>query len=124
MTKLSTEEFFMRAIKNLPPEPDGHSEFRHLGVRLELLKDPFARHYGPKKDLAETLNALIENETVVAVHLTWHEGEIQKAMRLRSFPDPAQEEENPILYLPKMVPKDVRLALRRSIDALDKILSG
>lgn len=106
MTKLSPEEFVLRAVERLPSKGSGHT-----GLRKSELERPFKRHFRTEFELGEILHGLIQSGKVVAVHLVWskrpdnvdrwrwtpHPEEVE---RLHAFPDSEVEDSNPVLYPP------------------------
>lgn len=130
MDKLTPAEFFTRAIERVPANPR-YPKYRHLGVRLNLLRKPFAKYYGDELTFTETLDSLIKQRVVVAVHAVWGtvsnewEQESRKLVeveRLDTFPDTSVEDDNPILYLPRALPRAIKARLTQADDILAKIL--
>lgn len=126
MDKLTPAEFFTRAIERVPVNPT-YPKYRHLGVRLNVLRKPFAKYYGTEMDFAQTVDSLIKQKVVVAVHLKWGEKTAGRkpveVERFECYPDPLiQDDDNPILYLPLGIPKVLTARVDRADEVLDKIL--
>lgn len=127
MTRITPTEFFTRAIVWVPyRDPQYPTRYFHLGIRTDVLRKPFTRYFGSELNFDETLDSLIKEKVVVAVHLVWG-GETDRRRpteveRLQSFPDPSVEDTNPILYLPQTIPKPLKARLNRTEEILNKIL--
>jgi hypothetical protein len=130
MNKITPAEFITRAIERVPPYPT-KTKYRHRGVRLDLLRKPFAKYYGGEIDLTVTLDDLIKQNVVIAVHAVWDtvlnewrqkSRKLVEVERLEAFPDSRVPDENPILYLPNALPRVLKAHLSQPEEILAKIL--
>ncbi len=130
MDKFTPAEFFTRAIARVPPDLR-NPKYRHLGVRLNLLRKPFAKYYAGEIDLNHALDSLIKGRVIVAVHAVWgkvpdqwehKKRKLVEIERLEAFPDSRVSDENPILYLPHALPRALRTQLNQADEILAKIL--
>lgn len=113
--KLSKEEFVIVAIRALRHENGSN----HFSTRLNGIAGAFKRYFGEK--IEKTLNQMIEDGKIWALHLVWSSrsncrgSKLTSADCLESFPDPQISAAlNPTLYIDGEIPKRILPVLARS----------
>lgn len=120
---LSAEQFVLKALNVLCEETQSRNG--RLGVRMSELQEAFDLYFHGDKGLAETIGLLVKDNEVIALRVIWKRSDgrstLSEMQRLFSFPDFRFEERNPLLYLPKNLPKRFKARLTRSSALVEMI---